>query len=281
MSKKTKSIKRLIPRAVRRFFEVRQVSSAQNIYHCCVHKTASQWVRKLLQDRATYKYSGLKVYNYEEKLPAKADPRPLTERTFDEPFPRDRIITPIYIDQPGLKKIPKPENFRAFFVTRDPRDLVVSLYFSVKVSHPEIGTISERRKNLSRLGEEEGLCEVIDQMALRGEMGALRSWGKIAAEDKQLATFRYEDLTDSNQFTTWQRLFAHCDIRMPDVLLRELLERNSFSALTHGRERGAEDVRAHLRKGVHGDWKNHFTPVVEKKFREVMGTLVDELGYEW
>ena len=270
-----------MPEAVRRFFEVRQASAAQNIYHCCAHKTASQWVRKMLQDRATYKYSGLKVYNYEEKLPTKTDPRPLNERTFEEPFPIDRIISPIYIDQPGLKEIPKPENYRAFFVMRDPRDVVVSLYFSLKVSHPEVGAVSERREKLNRLDEEAGLCALIDGVARRGELGALRSWAKLAPEDKELATFRYEDLTDSNQFATWQRLFAHCDIRIPDAVLRDLLERNSFAVLTRGRERGVEDVQAHLRKGVAGDWKNHFTPAVEKKFRDVTGTLVEELGYTW
>lgn len=164
---------------------------------------------------------------------------------------------------------------------RDPRDLVVSLYFSVKVSHPTIGTISEQRENLIRLGKEEGLCNVIDRMAARGEFRALRSWAKIAPDDKNLAAFRYEDLTDSNQFATWRRLFAHCDIQMPDAQLRQLLERNSFAELTHGRERGSEDVSAHLRRGVAGDWKNHFTPVVEKKFQAVTGRLVDELGYEW
>ncbi len=281
MNKEIKWTKRLVPTPVRRLFEVREASSAQNIYHCCVHKTASQWVRKLLQDKRTYKYSGLQVYNYEQHLPGKVDPRRLTERTFEEPFPKRRIITPIYIDQPGLKRIPKPKNFRAFFVMRDPRDILVSRYFSFKVSHPVIGDISKLRDDLNTMPQEEGLGYVIDQLAKRGLFDALRSWAEVAPADKELATFRYEDLTGASQFATWQRLYAHCDIRMPDSVLRGLLERNSFSALTKGRERGAEDVQSHLRKGVHGDWKNHFTPAVEKKFREVTGGLVEDLGYAW
>lgn len=268
-----------MPKPVRRLFEVRETSSVQNIFHCCVHKSASQWVRKLLQDRRTYKYSGLEVYNYEQHLPGKVDPRRLTERTFKDAFPKGKIITPIYIDQEGLKAIPKAATFRAFFVMRDPRDIVVSRYFSYKVSHPIMGDISRLREDLNAMGEEEGLGYVIDQLAKRGLFDALRSWAKISPEDKDLAAFRYEDLTDANQFATWQRLLAHCDIRMPDAVLRGLLERNSFAALTKGRERGAEDVNAHLRKGVHGDWKNHFTPAVESKFRSVVGNLVEELGY--
>src|SRR5688572_25796569 len=281
MSKPTKWTRRIIPKSVRRVLEVRHTSCATNVYHCCVQKTASQWVRGLLQDKRTYKYSGLKVFNYEERLAEKVDSRPLTARTFDEPFPKDTIVTPIYINQEGLKSIRKPKDFRAFFVMRDPRDIVVSRYFSFKVSHPVIGNISTVRQDLNTMSEEEGMAYTIDQLVKRGLFEALRSWSKISPADKELAAFRYEDLTDSNQFETWQRVFAHCDIQMPASVLRELLERNSFTALTKGRERGAEDVQAHLRKGVHGDWKNHFSPAVEKKFRDATGTLVDDLGYSW
>lgn len=273
--------KRIIPKPVRRAFEVRYVSSAQNVYHCCVQKTASQWVRGLLQSKRTYRYSGLTVFNYEERLAEKVDSRPLTARAFDEPFPRGAIVTPIYIDQSGFKTIPKPERFRAFFVMRDPRDIVVSRYFSFKNSHPVIGNISTVRQDLNTMSEEEGLAYTIDQLVKRGLFEALRSWSQIAPADKELAAFRYEDLTGPEQFQTWRRLFDHCDIRMPDDVLRELLERNSFTALTKGREPGAEDVNAHLRKGVHGDWKNHFTRAVEEKFRGATGTLVEDLGYSW
>jgi hypothetical protein len=281
MSKRTKWIKRLVPRPVRRFFEVREQSSAENIYHCCVHKTASQWVRNILQSHDTYKYSGLEVHNYEELLPQKADPRPLTARMFEAPFPKGKIITPLYIDQPGLKNIPKPKHFRAFFVMRDPRDIVISRYFSFKVSHPVIGGISKMRSELGSLSQEEGLAYVIEQLPKLDTLRALKSWATIAPGDQDLAIFRYEDLTGSDQFATWQRLLTHCDIRMPAAKLIRMLERNSFAVLTKGRERGTEDVSAHLRKGVAGDWKNYFTPAVEKKFRAVAGTLVEDLGYEW
>ena len=279
MSPKMKWSKRIIPKSVRRVFEVRYASSAQNIYHCCVQKTASQWVRGILQSKRTYKYSGLTVFNYEERLAEKVDSRPLTQRSFEQPFPKGTIVTPIYIDQAGLKAIPKPERYRAFFVMRDPRDIVVSRYFSFKVSHPVIGNIGTVRQDLNTMPEEDGLAYTIDQLVKRGLFEALRSWAKIAPADKDLAAFRYEDLTGPAQFDTWKRVFAHCDIGMPDHVLVELLERNSFTAMTKGRAPGDEDVQSHLRKGVHGDWQNHFSPAVQQKFRAATGNLVEELGY--
>ena len=281
MSRMSKLSRRLLPKSVRRALEARHVSAAENVYHCCVHKTASQWLRKIFSDRRTYQFSGLDVFNYEQELPGGVDTRRITERTFEKAFPRRAIVTPIYIDLPGFQRMPKPEKFRAFFVPRDPRDVVISWYFSVKLSHKVMGLIGEVREKLLALSEEEGLNHVIEFVESRGLFAALRSWQQGAGADERLRIFRYEDLTNEKQFVTWKDLLAHCDIQMPDDVLQNVLKDYSFSALTKGRERGAEDVKSHLRKGVHGDWKNHFTPAVEKKFREVTGALVEELAYAW
>ena len=272
---------RILPQPVRRALQAKHVSAAENVYHCCVHKTASQWIRKILHDQRTYQYCGLEVYNYEQELPGGVDTRRITERTFVKEFPRRTIVTPIYIDLPGFEQLPKPENFRAFFVPRDPRDVVISWYFSVKLSHKVMGLIGEVREKLQVLSEEEGLNYVIEFVESRGLFAALRSWQRGLATEPRAAIFRYEDLTGDNQFAAWQKLLAHCDIAMPEKMLREVLQEYAFSALTKGRERGTEDVKAHLRKGVHGDWKNHFTPAVEKEFRKVTNGLVEELGYAW
>ena len=281
MSKLAKLSRRILPKPVRRALEAKHVCAAENVYHCCVHKTASQWLRKIFSDARTYRYSGLDVYNYEQELEGGADSRPLNQRTFDKPFPARTIVTPIYIDLPGFENIPKPDNFRAFFVPRDPRDVVVSWYFSVKLSHKVMNRIGEIREKLQVLSEEDGLQFVIDWVQSRGLLSALRSWQRGANGDGRLRIFSYEALTDERQFATWKELLAHCDIAMPDEVLRQVLNDYAFSTLTKGRERGAEDVKSHLRKGVHGDWKNHFTPVVERKFREVADGLVEELGYSW
>lgn len=280
MSKAAKLTRRILPQTLRRALQSRHVSSAENVYHCCVHKTASQWIRKIFSDSRTFKYSGLEVYSAETGSDG-ADTRPMTERTYEQAFPRGTIVTPLYIDFAGFQRIPKPVQFRAFFVPRDPRDVVISWYFSVKLSHKVMGLIGDVREKLQVLPEEEGLQFVIEFVNTRGGFAALRSWQQNVAGDDRLRIFQYEELTDERQFATWKQLLAHCDIGMPDEVLKEVLKEYAFSALTKGRARGEEDQKSHLRKGVHGDWKNHFTPAVEKKFRAVTGSLVEELGYAW
>jgi lipopolysaccharide transport system ATP-binding protein len=54
---------------------------------------------------------------------------------------------------------------------------------------------------------------------------------------------------------------------------------NRFEARS-GRRRGEEDVASHERKGVAGDWKNHFTDKVAKAFKDRFGELLVATGYE-
>ena len=254
-------------------------SGVENIYHCCVHKTASQWIAAILAARETYQACGLRAYSYQRDLPGGADPRKISERTFESPFPSFSIVTPVYIERGNFESLPKPESWRAFAVVRDPRDVLVSWYFSWKHSHPVMGDVGEHRERLQAFNEEAGLCYAIQQLAGRGLFQALESWANNPAPDDRVAVFRYEDLIGENQLATFESLFAHCDIDMPPRVIRKLLAANSFSAMTRGRARGTEDVQSHLRKGIAGDWRNYFTPQVNETFKTIVGDLPARLGY--
>ena len=60
--------------------------------------------------------------------------------------------------------------------------------------------------------------------------------------------------------------------------MRSCVQRASFRALS-GREAGDEDLSSHLRKGIVGDWKNHFGEAALSRFEAVAGPLLQELGY--
>lgn len=255
-------------------------SNVENVYHCCVHKTASQWIARILAAPETYLGCGLRTYSYQRTLPGGSDARKLTDRTFDRPFPTFSIVTPVYIGHDNFHALPKPASWRAFVVVRDPRDVLVSWYFSWKHSHPIMGDVGEQRERLSAFDEEAGLCYAVRQLQERGLFAALGSWVHAPAACERVAVFRYEDLVGDEQFATFEKLFAHCDIDMSRAVLKNLLKANSFTALTNGRQRGTEDIKSHLRKGMPGDWRNHFTPRVRETFQAMAGDLAMQLGYE-
>jgi hypothetical protein len=99
----------------------------------------------LLKDETTFRYSGLDNFVYQREWMDGWDPRPYDERYFSDPFPEYTAAIRLYWDYSCFQHLPKPDNYRTFFVLRDPRDVVVSWYFSIKNTHPVNGIESIRR----------------------------------------------------------------------------------------------------------------------------------------
>lgn len=76
-----------------------------------------------------------------------------------------------------------------------------------------------------------------------------------------------------------RELFDFLGVRHDDRLISDILERSSFKFYA-GRDRGQEDRKRFYRKGVAGDWKNHFSDEDKKVFKELAGDMLVRLGYE-
>jgi len=240
-------------------------SEYENIYHCAMRKTASQWIKAMLGDPVVYRHCGLLPY----------DPRPYRWR-YPQPLPRDRIIMSLFVSHQRFMAMEKPDRYRAFFVLRDPRDIVVSSYYSTRTSHAPMGDIPRVRKALQEKPLKEGLLYVISHLSGKGTFKALRSW-VLAPDSEAVRLFRYEDLTGERQAEEVGRLMRHCGISLPPAELAALLSRYSFS-----RMRSAQASTApisHYRKGEPGDWCNHFDDDIHEAFAAATGDLVELLGY--
>jgi hypothetical protein len=250
----------------------------ENIYHCCVHKTGSQWLKSILADEIVTGKTGMALYTYQKNLPTKGDPRKLTERIFTEAMPENRIISPLYMDYHSYNSIPKPERYKTFFIFRDPRDVIVSWYFSVKHSHPLMGKIPEHRKALHKLSLTDGLIYCIEYLSGFGLFATLESWLDVPGKNPHVLNIRFEDMVNANkQFAVIAALFSHCRIELPKRKIKRLLNKYSFGQL---RKKSKKEEVSHYRKGVPGDWKEHFDERVLASFNRLAGELITGLGYE-
>lgn len=211
--------------------------------------------------------------------------------------------------------------YRGIHVVRDPRDVLVSGYFSHRKTHDTNGwpDLLEHRARLQSLSKEEGLLAEMEFSA--PFFRDMRTWDY---EQEHVLELRMEDVTAHPEEAFFQiaeflelldlssksalSRFAHriaslsnrwnrrgrrfmpggmpmfpvpttrLDGLSPD-LVREVVAARSFEKLT-GRKKGQENRNTHLRKGVPGDWANHFSEVHVQQFKDRYGDLVLKLGYE-
>ncbi len=212
----------------------------------------------------------------------------------------------------NLKYVEKLHNFRGFHVIRDPRDIIVSGYFSHLHSHsaqnwPEL---VERRNRLQSVSKEEGL--LLEMEYGERELQDLNNWNYsqpnvLEIKMEQLIQkpyegfveiFRFLDLVDEGLWSGgWSlsrqlhlllaaignKRFVPFSYKLKKIPIETLLFTvfdNRFSKLAKGRKPGHEDVQSHYRKGVSGDWVNHFTEEHKKFFKERYNNLLVRLGYE-
>jgi hypothetical protein len=201
---------------------------------------------------------------------------------------------------------------RAFHVVRDPRDVVVSAYFSHLHSHPtqEWPELLEHRRALGRLSPEEGL--LLEMKFRERQMQEMYSWNyqrsdvlELRMEDlvvrpysQALRIFSFLDLLDERDLTPPRRLrwllakalrrverdtplrVGWRPRRIPAERLLGVVWEHDFAKKAKGRQQGQEDRKSHYRKGVAGDWRNHFQSRHVAFFKERYGDLLLKLGYE-
>ena len=253
-----------------------------NLFHCCTHKTASQWFRALFADPLIYDCTGLKAHHFLETCEPPLSPDKVEAWTPPpDGFPPRTIVTSFYIHYQSFLGISKPDQWRGFFVLRDPRDLVVSLYYSFRYSHPLMEPVSSIRERLKDMPIEEGLQHAISVgQGILGMFDIQRDWVCHSTNDERLKIFRFEDLFGNYQFQTIRLLFEHLGMPVNKQELQDLLEKYSFENFSSGRRPGETDDHHHLRRGLPGAWREEFTPKTQEFFLRQTGDLLEVLGYK-
>lgn len=208
--------------------------------------------------------------------------------------------------------------YRGFHVVRDPRDVLVSGYFSHKHSHPtdDWPELATHRNALQHLSKSEGLLREMEFS--RPFFEDMHSWDydqenvlelRMETLTSQPVRFftkigRFLDLIDEPASSALQSSLRSLKLQsnrlsykgerfglpllptphfrqssIPIDLLRDIVDQHRFERLT-GRKRGEENVQSHYRKGVPGDWKNHFEDEHVRAFKERYNDLLLKLGYE-
>lgn len=164
-------------------------------------------------------------------------------------------------------------------IMRDPRDTLVSMYFSHRSSHALIHKEIERdRIALADLDVQEGLDYLLrESVFFRRIARELEDW---PAENRNFYETTFERLT-ADPGAEFAAMLSFLDLAVDSEHLDRILQRNSFSALrTEWATRHPDAEVNHYRRGKAGDWRVHLVGDVKEKFRERYGPLLVKLGYE-
>ena len=188
-----------------------------------------------------------------------------------------------------------PRLTRSFYLYRDGRDVVVSLYYDrLRLARH---SNSPAREYVARTYEKllgpkydpediaRHLPRFIEFEFNNPGRGASLNWRDhiedwVRPERKgTMAYLSYERLKQDCVGTLSEAIESLTQTPIDTVRLQRTVEKMSMQRQT-GREPGQSDITQHVRKGVVGDWRNHFTREAAGVFDEMAGDTLVHLGYE-
>ncbi len=234
-----------------------------NYYYFGHHKCATHWIRHFLLGLSKRREMNYLVYRGNNRTNDFDSKREATFHLYVNSDP----VTTQYMRQGSL----------GFHLIRDPRDVLISTYWSWRNTHPLIGLLTaDMRHELKESGLEDGIRQVLYTCVFFTQV---RNW-KLGT-NPNILDVRYEELVD-DEFQQFKRIVEFLQIDVDRETLTAIVENCSFSKLAKGRKRGEENVDSHYRKGISGDWKNYFgaDSEVKEEIYSHIGDLIDNLGYE-
>jgi hypothetical protein len=155
---------------------------------------------------------------------------------------------------------------RFIFLVRDGRDVATSMWF------------------FNQRGLEPGqtpipLAEAVRHHARlwRRDLDAIQAF--LARRPEGGIILRYEDL-HADAPAQLARPFRLLGLAADPAICDRCAQAGDFARWSGGRERGQADAGSLFRKGIVGDWKNHFDPETRAVFQAEAGDALARFGYE-
>jgi lipopolysaccharide transport system ATP-binding protein len=182
------------------------------------------------------------------------------------------IYSALFLDYDEFQRIDFSAHQPCFFVMRDIRDTLVSLYFSHRYSHVENEEVKKTRRVLESMDEQEGMLYIFEN-----------NWEEIARIQTSWVrsgkhVYRYEDLFMS-QGQLLEKIFNDVGFKVPKSLLRKAIKKNAFEA-KFNRKPSEVDIYSHGRTGMPGDWQNHRNERLDDFIEKCLFPVLAETGYE-
>ena len=188
-----------------------------------------------------------------------------------------------------------PRLSRVFYLYRDGRDVMTSFYFDrLRIARytERPGRMMMRNTYEKLFGKGYDPADVVRHMPRFIEYefanpgrGTPLNWRDHVADWYRpegrdgIAYLSYEELIEDCAGALGRALEQIAGEPIDPWRIETTVEKMSMRRQT-GRRPGEADISQHIRKGVVGDWRNHFSREAAEIFDELAGDALVELGYE-
>jgi hypothetical protein len=236
-----------------------------NIFTASSPKAGSQWMKALFDHPVVRSHTGLFTL-----------PQLDYQETPDKVFPAGTFVPGIYCSYEEYLQMPKPRSRRVVYMFRDPRDLVVSGYYSAVKTHRKVhrADVEAVRDQIRALPFDEGLLLLIKDAAPR--LREIESW--VDVDDEDVATFRLEDVSANPREWVVQML-KHCGVTLSPAELETVLQDVSRESLqSRDLAQRKDDSESHYRVD-RKTFRDVFRPEHYEALEEIVPGLAQRLGY--
>jgi hypothetical protein len=179
----------------------------------------------------------------------------------------------------GFRHIPRSffgsnalKRARMVVVTRDPRDILVSAYFSIRLSHQYPNAATPQFRHMVELLQRSTELSIddfcLDSAAfLNTELWYLQK----VLDDKDTMVLRYEDFI-YDKIVIGRSLRDWCGIDIPDERLKEIIRPHDILP-------DVEQPLSHLRQGHPGDYRRKLRPATVIELNTTLKSFMKTFGY--
>lgn len=201
----------------------------------------------------------------------------------------EQVICAHYHLSEDIEMLAEQPDVLVIYLYRDPRDVAVSaaLYIKNVLTHHVLHDFFTELTDSDAIafmlsggvvlvnGEDKDCQAYIEYEGMKYFCDMALQW----VSDQRVAKVRYEDLMKDPVLSLKGALQA-VGVEIGEATIEEASSRHRFSTLSGGRKRGEEDLKSHFRKGISGDYVNHFTGLHKAICKQRIGSQLIKLGYE-
>jgi len=173
-----------------------------------------------------------------------------------------------------IPEIPNIDNYMIVLMLRDPRDVLVSLYFSTAYSH-SIPYENKKRAKEMFIDREKALNMTVDEFVLEQAdiyLSRYQIYCKELLNKKNVLFTKYEDMIyDFKKWLGFILNFLKFEVKQETI--EKIINKQDFDVQT-------EDITKHKRQVVPGDYKRKLQPATIKKLNLKYKVILERLDYK-